>query len=177
MEKTLIISGFGGQGIMRIGKLLGRAASDQGKNAVYFPSYGTEMRGGAANCTVIISDEKIFSPVRDKYDMLVMFDQLSYDTYRDKLIPGGLIVNNSSLVKGRADEGNCVVLNVDSASISAELGLGGAGNMIILGTFIELSGIIDTALAMETLAAENGSQASKERNLKAFQAGVDLVKK
>ena len=85
MEKSVLIAGFGGQGVMSIGKMLGYAASDAGKYASFYPSYGAEQRGGTANCTVIISDEEIGSPAVSKLDMLIAMNQPSFDKFAKKV--------------------------------------------------------------------------------------------
>ncbi|MBE0602950.1 MAG: 2-oxoacid:acceptor oxidoreductase family protein, partial [Deltaproteobacteria bacterium] len=98
MTKDIIMAGFGGQGILMIGNLLALTAMEEGKNVTYLPSYGVEMRGGTANCTVIISDEEIGSPVVWKPGSLVIMNGPSLEKYLPNLQPGGELVINSSLV-------------------------------------------------------------------------------
>lgn len=106
METSIIIAGFGGQGVLFAGQLLAYAAMDAGKEVTWIPSYGPEMRGGTAHCVVIISDEPIGAPIVSRPDIAVVLNQPSFDKYEELMKPGGLLVVNSSLVDGetmRAD--------------------------------------------------------------------------
>ena len=95
MESSIIISGFGGQGVLFAGQLLAYAGMDEGRHVTWIPSYGPEMRGGTAHCTVIISDETIGAPTVARPDIAVAFNLPSYDKYESLVKPGGLLVVNS----------------------------------------------------------------------------------
>ena len=98
MTERVIIAGFGGQGVMTMGKLFASAAMREGREATYVPCYGPEVRGGTAHCHVVISDEPIYSPWVEEATALLLFNQLSYEKFRNQLGDGGLVVLNSSLV-------------------------------------------------------------------------------
>lgn len=98
MVKNIICAGLGGQGVLTAGKLLMYAAFDKGLNVTWFPSYGNEMRGGSANCNVVISDEKIASPYADHPDLLIALSESAVNQYESKMAPGGVLYVNSSLV-------------------------------------------------------------------------------
>ena len=106
MENSLLIAGFGGQGVILIGQLLGYAATAAGKNATFYPAYGAEQRGGTANCTVVIADEEIGSPVVTELDAVIAMNEPSLARFEGLAKPGGTIIVNSSLIKravGRTD--------------------------------------------------------------------------
>lgn len=176
MEKTFFFAGSGGQGVMRAGKLLGHAASEQGKNAVYFPSYGTEMRGGMANCTVIISDSAIYSPVLEKYDFLVAFNQTAYDAFKIALKPEGTLVVNTSLVKCFDVPEKGRVLEVDTLGICTMAGAPNVSNMVLLGAIEGISRVLDADRMRQTVSEEFSAKPRvRESNLKAFDEGFNLT--
>ncbi|HCM18297.1 MAG TPA: 2-oxoacid:ferredoxin oxidoreductase subunit gamma, partial [Firmicutes bacterium] len=106
MKYDIIVAGFGGQGVMIIGKMIAFAAMKEGKNVSWFPSYGPEMRGGTANCTVVVSDEEVGSPLVLHPDMVIAMNLPSYDRFEKDLKPGGYLVYNSSMgdFKKRRDD-------------------------------------------------------------------------
>jgi 2-oxoglutarate ferredoxin oxidoreductase subunit gamma len=138
------MAGFGGQGILMIGNLLALAAMEEGKNVTYLPSYGVEMRGGTANCTVVISDEEIGSPVVLKPASLVIMNGPSLDKFLPNLQPGGELVINSSLVDaakvGRTD---VRLFSVAADEIARDkIGSRQMASMIALGSYVGLSGVV-----------------------------------
>ena len=107
METSIVIAGFGGQGVLFAGQLLAYAGMDAGQHVTWIPSYGPEMRGGTANCTVIISDEAIGSPIVSRPDVTIVLNEPSYEKYADVVKPGGLLVINSSLVTSEIGRASC----------------------------------------------------------------------
>jgi 2-oxoglutarate ferredoxin oxidoreductase subunit gamma len=144
MTSDIIMAGFGGQGILMIGNLLALAAMEEGKNVTYFPAYGVEMRGGTANCTVVISDEEIGSPVVGKPKALVIMNGPSLEKFLPMLSPGGDLVINSSLVDGSLVKRNDVRLFAVAADDIARLQIGSRqmASMVALGAYVALSGVV-----------------------------------
>ena len=144
MTKDIIMSGFGGQGIMMIGNLLSLAAMEEGKNVTYLPSYGVEMRGGTANCTVIVSDEEIGSPVVLKPSSLVIMNGPSLERFLPNMRAGGELVVNSSLVDlNMVNRTDVRLLPVAADDIARDkIGSRQMASMIALGAFAALSGVV-----------------------------------
>ena len=172
MEHSLLIAGFGGQGVVLIGQLLGYAASSSGKNATYYPSYGAEQRGGTANCTVVISDEEIGSPVVSKLDTVIVMNEPSLVRFEASVKPGGTIIINSSLVKRGASRTDIKTVQVPANEIAGQLGSDKVANMVMLGSFLAVSNALPVSSVMETM---KGKLAEKQElvilNEKAIQAG------
>lgn len=178
LDKQIIIGGFGGQGILFFGKVLAHAGMLGGKEVTWFPSYGAEMRGGTANCTVIVSDELIGSPVVTNPDVLIAMNDASLDKFLPRLKEGGLLLFDSSLIKEphlRADVEN---VSVPATEISKDIGNTKSANMVLLGAFIAKTGVINEASAFE--AMENSMPGGKKRgfdvnNKKAISEGIRYV--
>ncbi len=140
MKSDVLIAGFGGQGVLLAGKLLAWAGMLGGKHVTWFPSYGAEMRGGTANCTVIISDEEIGSPVVDSPGALIAMNEASAVKFSDKVIRGGFIILNSSLVKTVVKRPGRKVFKVSANEIAEEIGNPRVVNMVLLGAYLKVSG-------------------------------------
>lgn len=176
MEKSLLIAGFGGQGVMLIGKTLCLTANDNGMNATFFPAYGSAQRGGTANCTCIISDEEIGSPVCETFDNLIMMNEPSYQMFAPKLKEGGELIINSSMVTSRP-EGGVKYYAIDSIKIANELGNVKVANMVILGAYIAVAGNLDVDQVKEQVKyALHGKEDLFDINMKAIDAGIAAVK-
>lgn len=144
----LIIAGFGGQGILFTGKLLTHAAMLDGKEVTWFPSYGAEIRGGTANCTVIISDEMIGSPVVKNPNALLIMNDASMERFCPRLKPGGVLIMNESLIRNSPKCSDAEIIRIKATDIAEELGNGQVANMVLLGALIGKTGVlsIDTVL-------------------------------
>ena len=138
----LIIAGFGGQGILFTGKLLAHSAMLEGKHVTWFPSYGAEIRGGTANCTVIISNEMIGSPVVHRPNSLLIMNEASMKRFEPQLKPEGLLIMNSSLIKNSPERLDIEIIKVKATDIAEELGNTQIANMVMLGAFIGKTGVI-----------------------------------
>jgi 2-oxoglutarate ferredoxin oxidoreductase subunit gamma len=136
METSIIIAGFGGQGVLFAGQLVAYAGMDAGRNVTWIPSYGPEMRGGTAHCVVIISDEPIGAPIVARPDVAVVLNQPSYDKYEPLVKPGGLLVVNSSLIDSVPDRAEIDVILVPANAIAEELGTAKMTNMAALGALL-----------------------------------------
>ncbi len=137
MHEELIIAGFGGQGVMLIGQLLTYTGLEEGKNVLWMPAYGPETRGGFANCTVMISDTEIYSPITSAPTSLIVMNLPSLDKFEKTLKPEGLIVVNKSLVNRDVFRGDIDKLVIPATEIATELGNVKAANMVALGAYIE----------------------------------------
>lgn len=136
MGTSIIIAGFGGQGVLFAGQLLAYAAMDSGLEVTWIPSYGPEMRGGTANCTVIIDQEPIGAPTVANPDAAVVLNQPSFEKYEPLVAPGGVLVVNSSLVKQRSARQDIQIVLVPANQIAEEHGSTKMLNMAALGTLL-----------------------------------------
>ncbi|OGN93790.1 MAG: 2-oxoacid:ferredoxin oxidoreductase subunit gamma [Chloroflexi bacterium RBG_13_50_10] len=170
-----VIAGFGGQGVMSMGLNLAQAALLEGKNVTYLPSYGAEVRGGTANCTVVISDEEIASPVASSPEFVIAMNQPSAVRFQNQIQSGGLFFINSSLVESAISRGDINVVSVPANSIAEELGNPKGANMVMLGAFARKSGLVSLSSVIETLKDILGKkQKLLAVNEKALKAGYDL---
>ncbi|MBE6033986.1 MAG: 2-oxoacid:ferredoxin oxidoreductase subunit gamma [Clostridiales bacterium] len=147
--KKIFVAGFGGQGILLIGQMLSYAAMFEGKEVSWMPSYGPEMRGGTANCTVCISEAPIASPLVTACDVLVAMNGPSLEKFESMLVPGGDLFINSSIVPQKASRTDVHVYYVDCNEITEKkLGNPKAANMVMLGAIINVTNVVDK-LTME----------------------------
>ncbi|MDR1892020.1 MAG: 2-oxoacid:acceptor oxidoreductase family protein [Oscillospiraceae bacterium] len=133
MDLKLIIAGFGGQGVLFLGKVLAYAGLTDGKEVSWLPSYGPEMRGGTANCSVCVSDQPIGSPLVTRPNVFVAMNLPSLDKFIDRTQPGGLVILDSSLINKKADREDVTVLEIPATRLADEQGLHGLANIILLG--------------------------------------------
>jgi 2-oxoglutarate ferredoxin oxidoreductase subunit gamma len=174
MERRIIIAGEGGQGILFFGKLIANAAMLEGKEITWFPSYGAEIRGGTATCTVVISDEMIGSPVIKKADYLVVLNDASYTKYVDRLVPDGSLIYDSSLIHPAAGRDDISVYPVPASAMAAESGKTGSANMALAGALSAISKVVAadsifTALDIITPARrKNMTESNKEIIMKGY---------
>ncbi|MFC1883897.1 2-oxoacid:acceptor oxidoreductase family protein [Thermodesulfobacteriota bacterium] len=151
MTKKTIFSGFGGQGVLMMGYVLAMAAMKDGKEVTFLPSYGAEVRGGTANCTVVVSDEEIFSPVASSPDFAVIMNRPSLAKYEGMIREGGTIILNSNLVDRLPPRKDLKVVKVPANDIAKELGSDRTINMIMLGAFVAKTGITTLDSIMDGL--------------------------
>ena len=173
-----IFSGFGGQGVLSMGYTVANTAMLEGKHVTYFPSYGVEVRGGTANCTVAVSDEEIASPVASEPDFVIAMNQPSFARFQSILQSGGLICVNSSIVDTSAARHDIEVLAVPVAELAAKLGSVKVANMILLGAFIRASSIISFEFMIKNLFQILGEGKSNliKLNKQALELGYNFVK-
>jgi len=138
----LIIAGFGGQGILSAGRLLAYAGMLEGKYVSWLPSYGPEMRGGTANCSVVISDEPVGSPILDSVNVLVVMNGPSLEKFEKSVVKGGLIISDSSLVEAKPKRADVDFVGVPATEIASDMGNLTYANIIILGKLLAKTGII-----------------------------------
>ena len=142
MHESVIMSGFGGQGILLMGQLLCYAGMHEGKNVTWMPSYGPEMRGGTANCTVMISSDRVGSPVTRFPQSLVAMNKASLDKFESAIQPGGFLVINSSLVEREPERTDLRFIKVPANRIAEEAGSLQVTNMAALGAYVAGRGIV-----------------------------------
>jgi len=151
--EEVIIAGFGGQGVILAGKVLAQTAMRAGKEVTYMPSYGAEVRGGTANCMVIISEESIASPVVSHPDSLIAMNKASLNKFGPRLKKGGLLVLNSSLIDDAAEVGEAeVILRIPVDEIAVELGNRKVANMVALGAYLQKRGLFGAEAAAGSLS-------------------------
>lgn len=180
MIADVIMAGFGGQGILMIGNLLSIAAMEEGRHVTYFPAYGVEMRGGTANCTVVISDEEIGSPVVGRPDACVVMNGPSLDKYLPLVKTGGNLVINRCLVDpAKVTRGDLKVLAIPANDIAREVvGSQQLASMVALGAYVAVTGVVASA----TLAACIPKVVSRKYekfiplNVKALQEGESFAR-
>ncbi len=176
MKEKIICAGFGGQGIMFLGKLVAFTMMHEDKHVTYIPSYGPEMRGGTANCNVIVSDDEIDSPMVDEADTVVVMNQPSYEKFKKVVRPGGLLLVNTSLVNVTNPPENVTLVEVPATRMANEMGNVRLANMIILGVYNKIRGLADTQKFFDAFPAFLGGK--KERfipiNKEAVNKGIEF---
>ncbi len=144
MKEEIVIAGFGGQGVLSMGKILAYAGLMDDKEVTWMPSYGPEQRGGTANVTVIISDKSISSPVLDTFDTAVVLNQQSLDKFESKVKPGGTLIYDPSGIHRLPERTDIKIVAVDAMTASIELKNSKTYNMILLGALLKLRSVVDT---------------------------------
>jgi len=171
-----VFAGFGGQGVLSMGLNLAQAAMTEGKNVTYLPSYGAEVRGGTANCTVAISDEEIASPVASAPEFVVAMNKPSVMRFQNQIQSGGMLIVNSTLIDIEISRGDVDVVKVPAGEIADKLGSPKSANMVMLGSFIKKSNLVSISTVIQEL---KNTLKKKEKliaiNEKALMAGYDLV--
>jgi len=142
MHEEVIMSGFGGQGILLMGQLLCYAGMHEGLKVTFMPAYGPEMRGGTANCTVMLSSERVGSPVTLFPSSLVAMNKASLDKFEEAVKPGGFLIINASLVDRDCRRGDLEIIRVLANRIAEECGTPQASNMVALGAYVRSKGVV-----------------------------------
>ena len=176
MINRIIVSGFGGQGVILIGKILGVCGYEQGFFSTVLPTYGVEQRGGTANTTVVLSDAKIASPVADNPDVLIALNQPSVDKYLPTVKKGGCIIANTSQVNTESiDRDDICILQVAADDLAQEIGLAKVANILMLSAYAGYSGII-TYETLEKVVLSNLAKKPEfiPLNKEALKRGYEL---
>ena len=142
MKEELIIAGFGGQGVLSMGKILAYSGIMQDQEVTWMPSYGPEMRGGTANVTVILSDKKISSPILSKCDTAIILNQQSLDKFESAVKPGGLLIYDPNGISHHPTRTDIHICTIEAAEESARMGNTKAFNMIVLGAFLKKKPVV-----------------------------------
>jgi len=176
--KKIIVSGFGGQGVLLLGKLISYSALAQNLNTSWLPSYGPEMRGGTANASVQYAKEEIAAPVIDTIDVLIAFNEPSVNKFAGRVVPGGKIIVNSNIVKMDSPRADVKYYKIPADELAAEKGNKRGGNTIMLGALVQLAGDLTEANAVEGLKAGfEDKPAVIAPNIECLKYGIEFAKK
>lgn len=178
MYQGIRIAGFGGQGVISAGILLAQAGVEDKKNASWLPSYGPEMRGGTANCSVVVTDGEVYTPIVSAPDTVIVMNEPSLPKFEPLLKKGGLMIINSSLINSRPTREDITVVCVPCNQIAAEIGMDRIANLVALGAFVKLTGAVTLASVADAMKKvyKRAKPEMLEINRKALQAGFDYVK-
>lgn len=174
MEQSIIFAGFGGQGVILAGKILAQAGMDHGLEVTWLPSYGPEMRGGTANCTIVLSDEPVGSPIVDEPTALVALNGPSLDKFEPILASGGTVVINESLIDRKVTRDDITASYVPVNDIARDAGNARAINMVALGALVKATGVVPIDVvksAMREMLEQNGKGKFVPVNEKALDEG------
>jgi len=172
MRNSVIMAGFGGQGILLIGNMLAYAALGEGKHVTYMPAYGVEMRGGTANCTVVISDEPIGSPIVGKPEAVIIMNLPSLKKFESWVKPGGALFFNTSLVPPEKQTRKDIISYPIAASdLATEMGNARLANMILIGACVKATGIVSQDSLINSL-----SKVISKRNARFVPQNIEAIK-
>ncbi len=178
MEKGVVIAGFGGQGVMLAGELLAEAGKDENKYVTFLPSYGPEMRGGTANCHVIVSDDPIASPVISVPEAVIALNLPSLDKYEPVMKKDGIMILNKTLIPKEVSRADIRVLQIDAQNVAKDLGNEKVVNMVVLGAYVEVEKPVKVESLIKALEALlKGRKAELiEINKRAILKGAEVAR-
>ena len=177
--ERIIFAGLGGQGVMSMGQMLAYAGMIENKHVTWCPSYGPEMRGGTANCSVVISDELVGSPlISHDATAAVIMNLPSLTKFEKDILPGGVLLINSSLIEKKSSRDDIKVAYVEANKIAGDLGNARAANMVMLGALLSLDNIVSFDSVQQAFLKVFGERKKEflPNNEKAFNAGAESVK-
>jgi 2-oxoglutarate ferredoxin oxidoreductase subunit gamma len=178
MNEEIIIAGFGGQGVLSMGKILAYSGVMQDMEVSWMPSYGPEMRGGTANVTVILSDERISSPIINAYDTAIILNQQSMDKFEELVKPGGLLLYDTNGITRHPNRTDIKIYQVEAAAESAKMASTKTFNMIVLGAYLKIKPVV----TFENVEKGLGKSLPERHhhmiplNLDALKRGMEIVK-
>jgi 2-oxoglutarate ferredoxin oxidoreductase subunit gamma len=178
MLEQVIVAGFGGQGVLRIGQMITYAGFAEGKEVTWAPSYGPEMRGGTANCSCVISDEPIGTPVLMEANSIIVMNLPSLHKFEPVVIEGGKLFINSSIIKEKATRTDISVFYIEASDIAAEAGNALGANMVMLGAYVAATGIVQLETLYDLVKQTfTGSKAKfVDSNIECIKAGAEAIK-
>ncbi len=178
MTEEIIIAGFGGQGVLSMGKILAYSGIMQDKEVSWMPAYGPEMRGGTANVTVIISDEKVSSPILNKYDTAIILNQQSLDKFECAIKPGGLLIYDSNGITKPPVRDDIKIYCVEAAAEATRMSSAKTFNMIVLGAYLKIKQIVSLENVVKGLKKSLPERYHKSipENEAAIKRGMEIVK-
>ena len=178
MTEELIIAGFGGQGVLSMGKILAYSALMQGKHVSWLPSYGPEMRGGTANVTVILSDEEVSSPVLKQFDTVIALNQPSLTKFEAEVKPGGVLIYDTNGIKVHPTRTDITIYSIDAAQQASDLDMSKVFNMIVLGAYLKVKPLIANEAIIDGLKKSLPQRHHKllPINEKALLIGAEMIK-
>lgn len=175
-HQEIIFAGFGGQGILSMGKFLAYAGMDENMNVSWLPSYGPEMRGGTANCSVIVTNENIGSPIVADATSVVVMNRPSLDKFEETIVPGGLLIMDTDLVNREPERTDIEVIRIPAQTAAAEVGSKKIANMILLGALVERTGIVPMEALLKSLK-DHGKEQFYELNKNALEKGAEYARR
>lgn len=175
--EEILIAGFGGQGVMSMGQLIAYAGMKEGKHVSWLPSYGPEQRGGTANCAVVVSGEQVGSPLVSQPTTAIVLNNPSFEKFERIVRPGGLLIVNASLITKTSQRTDIKVLNIKATELANEIGNTKVANMILLGAFLEETGILSDSSILEALKKVLSPEKHSllEINRQALELGRSLI--
>lgn len=178
MKFALLVAGSGGQGGMSMGMSLAASAVEGGKHATFMPVYGPEQRGGAAKCTVIISDDEIISPLPRQSDGFIAMNEVSFKKFIKELKPGGILVRNTNRTTSPLKREDVVCVDVPADDLAHEIGSDKISGIILIGAMLGYSDMMDPAIFMQSLEHKFAAKGEKlvELNRRALYKGIELGK-
>ena len=179
MKEEIIIAGFGGQGVLSMGKILAYGGIMQDQEVSWLPSYGPEMRGGTCNVSVILSDNKISSPILSRFDTAIILNQQSMDKFENQVKPGGLLLYDTNGITRHPERTDITICRIDAVEEAAKMGNAKAYNMVVLGAFLKMKPIVTMENVLKGLKK---SLPPRRHNLipmneQAITAGMEAVVK
>lgn len=179
MKKEIIISGFGGQGVLSMGKILAYSGLMEGKEVTWMPAYGPEQRGGTANVTVIVSDERISSPILSKYDVAIVLNQPSLDKFEPKLKEGGILIYDGFGIINPPKRKDIDIYRINAMDKAAEMKNSKVFNMIVLGGLLNVCHIVSEAGVEKALykTLPERHHGLIPLNMEAIEAGKNIIEK
>lgn len=177
MTTQILIAGFGGQGVLFAGKFIAYKGLSENREVSWLPSYGPEMRGGTANCSVILSDEPVGSPIVAKPDVLMAMNLPSFDKYEDSVVPGGAVFVDSTLIARKAQRTDIKTFYIPATKMAAEAGTPTLANMIMVGKMMKESGAVSLEGLEETMKKFVPAKHANliEANMNAIMAGYNYA--
>jgi 2-oxoglutarate ferredoxin oxidoreductase subunit gamma len=172
MTYEIIIAGFGGQGILSMGKILAYSGLIEGMEVSWMPSYGPEQRGGTANVTVILSDERISSPVLNEYDIAIILNQPSMDKFESKVKKGGILIYDNYGIHKPVKRNDVKVYCINAMDTAAEMNMSKTFNMFVLGGLLKITKLVSLESIMEGL-----KKSLPERHYKLLPVNEEAIKK
>ncbi|MBL7906330.1 MAG: 2-oxoacid:acceptor oxidoreductase family protein [Bacteroidales bacterium] len=178
MTEEIIIAGFGGQGVLSMGKILAYSGVMENKEVSWMPSYGPEMRGGTANVIVIISDERISSPIVNYFDTAIILNQQSMDKFEKTVKPGGVLIYDPNGITRHPERRDINIYTIEAADEASKVGLSKVFNMVVLGGFLKLKPIVQPEYVHKGLekSLPRRHHALIPENEKAIQKGKEIIK-
>jgi 2-oxoglutarate ferredoxin oxidoreductase subunit gamma len=179
MTEEIIIAGFGGQGVLSMGKIMAYSGVMQDMEVSWMPSYGPEMRGGTANVMVILSDERISSPIIKKFDTAIILNQQSMDKFEESVKPGGTLIYDSNGITRHPQRKDIAIYRVDAAEEASKLKMQKVFNMIVLGGFMKVNPILKLENVIKGLKKSLPERYHKliPLNEDAIKRGMEIIQK
>ncbi|GAP73419.1 2-oxoacid:acceptor oxidoreductase family protein [Candidatus Symbiothrix dinenymphae] len=179
MQHEMIMAGFGGQGVLSMGKIIAYSGLMEGQEVAWYPSYGPEQRGGTANVTVILSDERISSPVLNEYDIVIVLSQPSLDKFEKTVKKGGILIFDNNGIAQKPTRKDIQVYEIDAVNTANAEGLGKVFNMMVLGGLLKIVPMVKLESVFAGLKKSLPERHHKflPMNEKAIVRGMELIKK